>query len=264
MDWTEELFEENPELFLEEFEKRLPQSKQEVDSLLKILEKENFNKRRILDLNCGIGRHSIELAKRGIKVVGTDLSDNYIEIAKKKAKELNLDSNKVDFKVSDMRDIESTFEDAPLFDGVICLWTSFGFYDNSTNKEVLRQCLELVRKGGFFVLDIMNRDWLIQNFEEAGFRKNKKRIVLEERSFDLETSRVYNTWTYLQREKCNWKEKKEIKVNHRVWSLHELIQLFEGCGWNFVNSYPGLQQRQVQNNVALMNSRNLLTISERQ
>jgi ubiquinone/menaquinone biosynthesis C-methylase UbiE len=41
---------------------------------------------QILDIGCGTGRHSIELAKRGYKVTGVDLSDNQLESARKKAK----------------------------------------------------------------------------------------------------------------------------------------------------------------------------------
>ena len=50
------------------------------------IEKEmNYEKNtRILDIGCGTGRHSIELAKRGYKVVGIDLSECLLERAKEK------------------------------------------------------------------------------------------------------------------------------------------------------------------------------------
>jgi 2-polyprenyl-3-methyl-5-hydroxy-6-metoxy-1,4-benzoquinol methylase len=45
---------------------------------------------RILDIGCGTGRHSIELAKRGYTVVGIDLSESQLKRAKEKASEQNL------------------------------------------------------------------------------------------------------------------------------------------------------------------------------
>ena len=68
--WTEELYEECPELFLSAFEERLVKVHKEVAILLKYLKEQGFKPKNILDLNCGIGRHSVELGKRRIKVLG--------------------------------------------------------------------------------------------------------------------------------------------------------------------------------------------------
>jgi 2-polyprenyl-3-methyl-5-hydroxy-6-metoxy-1,4-benzoquinol methylase len=196
-DWTKELFEEHAELFLGAFEERIAQTPAEVDYLLRRLKEQGFKPKNILDLNCGIGRHSIELGKRGITMLGTDLSSYYIEAAKKRAKIERMD-NKVHFQVADMRKITSVLEREGPFDGIVNLWTSFGYYDNETNDDILRQCLQLVGEDGFFALDIINKDWLARNFQERSFERLKGRIVLEERRLDQSSSRMYNTWTYLK------------------------------------------------------------------
>lgn len=49
---------------------------------------------RILDIGCGTGRHSIELAKRGYTVVGIDLSESMLKRAKEKATNENV---RIDF-----------------------------------------------------------------------------------------------------------------------------------------------------------------------
>ena len=56
------------------------------------VEKEiEYNKAtRILDIGCGTGRHSIELAKRGYTVVGIDLSESLLKRAKEKSSERKL------------------------------------------------------------------------------------------------------------------------------------------------------------------------------
>ncbi len=235
--WTEILFKENPKLFVGAFEDRMEVAHEEMAGLLNCLAEQGFQPKRILDLNCGIGRHSVELARRKIEVLGTDISADYIAVARKRAKEEKVLAR---FKVADMRHVASDLVDEKLFDGVICLWTSFGFYDDDTNVSILKQCLPLVIKGGFFALEIINRDWIIQNFQEQGFTRWRDLIVLEERVFNVANSRSYNTWTFLkQKDKKTFDLDKVINFDHRIWSLHELICLLSEAGWCFKAAYPG-------------------------
>jgi len=241
--WTEDLFVNHPELFVKALEERVSIAGDEVDTILKYLGEEGFKPRRILDLNCGIGRHSIELGKRGISVLGTDLSPYYIQIAKKNAKNQQV-TDKVDVKVADMRSIGTVLA-GEKFDGIINLETSFGFYDDKTNSDILRQCCSLVRPKGFFALEIINRDWIVRNFQQRGFSRYENLIVLEDRAFDAETSRIGTTWTYLvQKDNKNFVLKKQVTVDTRLWSLHELIDLFEKTGWRFKAVHPGFGRQQ--------------------
>jgi len=256
--WTEELFIDHPELFLKDLEERVSIASNEVNFLLKYLDDEGFKPHRILDLNCGIGRHSIELGKRGINVLGTDLSPYYIQIAKNRAKNQKV-ADKVHFKVADMRKIASALA-GQQFDGIVNLYTSFGFYDEETNADILRQCLSLVRPNGFFALDIMNRDWIVRNFQPRGFTRHDKLIILEDRTFDPTTSRMKSIWTCLiQKDDKNFILKKQVTIDHRLWSLHELIDTFQKNGWTFKAAYPGLMQQ--QEDFPLIESHRLLFIA---
>lgn len=241
--WTEDLFVNNPELYVKALEERVSIASDEVDLFLKYLGDEGLKPRRILDLNCGIGRHSIELGKRGISVLGTDLSSYYIQIAKNGAKSQQV-ADKVRFKVVDMRRVGAVLA-GEKFDGVINLFTSFGFYDDKTNADILRQCCGLVRSKGFFALEIMNRDWIVRNFQPRGFSRYENMIVLEDRTFDAKTSRMGTTWTYLvQKGDKNFFLEKQVTIDHRVWSLHELIDIFLKTGWSFKAVYPGFGRQQ--------------------
>ncbi len=237
--WTEKLFEENPQLFLSILRELNPQARTEIRDILGLLDIQGYKPKRVLDLNCGIGRHSIELGKRGINVIGTDLSPVYIEIARKRAQKLKIE-DKVRFKVVDMRQIQSALSNEEPFDGILCLWTSFGFYDDDTNDDILRQCLKLVKPGGFFALDIVNRDWLLRNFSERSFERIKDRLILYERQFDSQTSRHKEKRIFMRRidEKTLVLEG-DFQLDLRVWSLHELVLLFERAGWKFECVYPG-------------------------
>lgn len=54
-----------------------------------------------------------------------------------------------------MRDLDQLQE---TFDGIICMWQSFGYYDDATNMRTLRDCARLLRPAGRLILDIYNRD----------------------------------------------------------------------------------------------------------
>jgi len=238
--WTEELFEKHPELFLGAFEERLDNTTHEIDVLLSYLNQQGYHPKRLLDLNCGIGRHSIELGQRGIRVLGTDISAYYIAIAREKAQIAGV-TDKVTLQIADMREISSVLSGGDSFDGIVCLWTSFGFYDDKTNENILRDCLSLVKQGGFFLLEVVNRDWLLQNYAECRFTRFKDRILLQEGEFNPHNSRNYSTWTFLKQSGENmYTLEKAIELNHRIWSLHELVNLFENAGWRYEAVYPGL------------------------
>jgi len=237
--WTEELFKDNPKLFLSILRELNPQARTEVRDILKLLETQGHKPERILDLNCGIGRHSMEMGKRGIKVLGTDLSPAYIEIARKRARRRKV-KDKVSFQVVDMRQIQTALAKEEPFDGILCLWTSFGFYDDDTNDDVLRQCLKLVKPGGFFALDTVNRDWVLLNFSERSFEWIKDRLILYERQFDAQTSRHKEKRTFMRQVDENTLVLDgTFQMDLRVRSLHELMLLFKRAGWKFECAYPG-------------------------
>ncbi len=269
--WTEELFIDNADLFIMLFNEQPERMAADTSILLQSLKEQGYQPGRILDMNCGIGRHSVELGKRGIEVLGTDISPRYVEIAGEKAAAAGV-TDKVRFVVADMRKIYTTLKGEKPFDGVINLWTSFGFYDDKTNDDILRQCLKLVRPGGFFAMDIVNRDWLVRFFAPRGLtRIGEDVIILEERNFNLNDSRMYNTWTFLKATaRDNYRVLREVKLDHRVWSLHELIAMFERTGWGFKAACPGLtpvstsqEVRQSSGGADLLRANRLLVIAGR-
>ena len=95
----------------------------------------------ILDLACGFGRHANRLAALGHTVTGIDLTPGFLEIARQDAEKRNVE---VKYQQGDMRGI--TFDDK--FDRVMLLFTSFGYFTDEENLQVLinaQQCLETRR-----------------------------------------------------------------------------------------------------------------------
>jgi SAM-dependent methyltransferase len=259
--WTVKLFKKHPVLFLKQLEALVSDAPCETDLLLKYLKEQKFKLKNILDLNCGIGRHSIELGKRGMNVLGTDLSSFYVKMARDRASREGV-ADRVRFKTADMRRISSALSTEKSFDGIINLYTSFGYYDERINAAVLRQCVKLVRPGGFFALEIMNRDWIVRHFQKRGFQPYERMIVLEDREFDTNTSRIKTVWTYMiQKDDKKFNLEEQITLDHRLWSPHELIALFEENGWKFKVLYPGFGRQ--SDDLSLLESKRLFFIAQK-
>lgn len=58
-------------------------TEQEVEFLVEVLGLESGQ--RVLDVGCGPGRHAHALGRRGIEVVGVDISERFVEIARRDA-----------------------------------------------------------------------------------------------------------------------------------------------------------------------------------
>lgn len=110
--------------------------------------------RRILDVCCGPGRHSRPLAEQGYEVVGIDLDETVLAKARRET------AGKATYIHQDMRRLE---EIPGQFDGVLSLWQSFGYFNEATNRDVLRQMSEKLRRDGRLILDIYNRNFFEKN-----------------------------------------------------------------------------------------------------
>ena len=111
----------------------------------------------VLDAACGAGRHSIIVAKKGVKVTGFDLSKNLLKIAKKNAEEQNLSIN---FIRSDIREVELN----STFSLVMNLFTSFGYFEtDEENFAFPRLAFSKLNTNGYFVFDFLNKNYVEKN-----------------------------------------------------------------------------------------------------
>lgn len=104
--------------------------------------------KKILDLGCGTGRHSIFLAKQGFHVYATDMSPTALKITSEKANSLGL--RNIHFQQHDMRNIP--FPDG-FFDAVICTWA----LQHGTLAQIQRTINEMNRiltPGGTVITDL--------------------------------------------------------------------------------------------------------------
>jgi len=175
----------------------------------------------ILDLCCGHGRHAIALAQRGYQITGQDLSEVFLHEAEKEAVAKGVH---VDWVHSDMRNIP--FENE--FDAVINIFTAFGYLETQDeDQQVLKQVSQALKPNGLFLLETLHREAFIRHFSPHMIEHRPDGlIVLEERNFDLLTSRANVKITMIY----PYGERKEYGHAARVYTLTELAQMLTVAG----------------------------------
>lgn len=121
----------------------------EVDFLIETLRLERGA--RILDVGCGVGRHSLELARRGYRVVGLDICSKFVKLAREAATREQLPA---EFVAGDARHMRFANE----FDAAICLCEgAFGLAGSDDgNLAILRGVAAALKPGSPFVLTAIN------------------------------------------------------------------------------------------------------------
>lgn len=174
----------------------------------------------LLDLACGTGRHAVDLASRGYQVVGFDLSLAMLARASDEAQDRK---QKINFVQGDMREMQ--FEEA--FDGIFAWNTSFGFFDEEKNNAVIARVHRALKKGGQFLLDVANRDYLVRQAPSLAWFEGDGCICMDEMQIDFITSRMRVKRTLMMDDGRT----KEIEYSIRLYSLHELGKMLHDNGF---------------------------------
>ncbi len=163
---------------------------------------------KVLDVCCGAGRHSIELARRGFDVTGFDLSKFLISEAKKTFKSIPEKNVKTKFLIKDMR----SFNFNKSFDAAVNVFTSFGYFDDDEeNFKVIKNVSNSLKSKGYFVFDFLNGVYL------------KKNVV----PFDR---KMFQGKEFTQRRKIenNFVRKEiTIKSGSKKFSYEEVLKLYD-------------------------------------
>jgi SAM-dependent methyltransferase len=174
----------------------------------------------LLDLGCGTGRHAIELARRGYEMVGFDLSLAMLARAGDEAQER---SAKLNFVQGDMRDM--TFEEQ--FDGIYCWNTTFGYFEEDKNAQVVEHIRRALKLGGLFLLDVVNRDFIMRQSPSLAWFEGDGCVCMDEMNIDFITSRMRVKRTMM----LDDGRSREIEYSMRVYSLHELGKVLHDHGF---------------------------------
>ncbi|MGI8827194.1 MAG: class I SAM-dependent methyltransferase [Chloroflexota bacterium] len=164
---------------------------------------------RILDVGCGPGRHSLELARRGFHPVGADISQGFIDVAKGRASDEGLNA---EFLVADARDLRFDNE----FDAAICLCEGgFGIAGGDEgNRRVLTSVARSLRPGAPFVLQAINALSVVRHLDGDA-------------DFDPRTC----TSKWIETVRSPKGEARDVEFHCSAYTYRELTLLMEAAGF---------------------------------
>jgi ubiquinone/menaquinone biosynthesis C-methylase UbiE len=219
---SEELFNENS-----------PNARITNRTIEKILKKHKVN--TVLDLTCGTGSQVFWLLKRGYKVIGSDISQGMLKIAKRKAKR---DEISVKFLHGDMRTIN-----VGKFNAAITIFNAIGHLTKADFEKTIRNIHTNLKDGGIYVFDILNLSYVMgaDNITKLSrdclkTEGNTKFREIQHSIIDNKGILISYTTFYEQRTFGNPKSSKSI-ATLQLYTAKELKEMLSRNGFKVVSQY---------------------------
>jgi SAM-dependent methyltransferase len=180
---------------------------------------------KVLDIPCGDGRISVELAARGHDVTGVDLNQAFLSVAKHKAEDRGV---KVEWLHRDMRELSfgSQFDAACNFGG------SFGYFNEEGNERAVAAVHRVLRPGGRFLIDAPSPETIFPRFRDRLWFAARELSVLSENRYDADSGRNETDWTVVGAD--GTRESKHSSM--RLYTFPELAALLSRVGFTHVEA----------------------------
>jgi len=207
----------------------------------------NFTGGKVLDLCCGPGRHTYELAKRGYQVTAVDRTPYLLSKARDRC--VSCQEN-IEFVEEEM--LHFCREDH--YDLVINLFTSFGYYEKEEdNYKVLENIYNSLSRGGRLVMDLAGKEIVAKNFHDTGSSEVGDMTMIEKRIIHDGWRKITNEWMLL------WNGRYTMhQFTIYVYSGHELKSLLQQAGFKHIDLYGDWDKRSYD-----QNARRLIAIAEK-
>ena len=191
---------------------------------------------RLFDQCCGVGRLSLPIAERGIRVIGVDRVAGYVDRARRKAGRGGLPA---EFHCADAFDFTT---DEPC-DAAVNWFTSFGYdEDDAVNRRMFERAFESLRPGGRLALDYLSIPRVCAAFRSRFFHLADHEdpdglIVLEEPTPDFRRGMIDSAWTFVHADGRRVRR----EVSTRMYMPHEIVGMLRGCGFADLELYGSVQ-----------------------
>jgi len=201
----------------------------------KLVRGEGASGPRALDLCCGMGRITAELARRGFYATGVDLCEDYLETAREDAAYEGLD---IEYVHADAR----SFTRPAFFDTAVNLYISFGYFENpGDDLLVAKNVYGSLKPGGSFIIETLGKEIAVRDFipgewfERAGF------TVLTEYEPVDSWAALKNRWILIPSGEKSMERSVRIEktFTQRLYAASELRALLFAAGFKTVELYGG-------------------------
>jgi SAM-dependent methyltransferase len=203
----------------------------EVDRAIMMLRPEGGE--RVLDLACGIGRHSLELRRRGFEVVGVDISPELLEMAEREAAAQSLD---VAFMQADLRELELADE----FDLVLSLNDgAVGYFETEEeNRRTFAVIARALRAGGGHLMQLPNVLHAERNLPKKSWLVGESTLELSDHHWNAEQRYIEGSTVPIRFGEV-FERYEEIPFRQRLYTVEELIEIYDSVGMRLANTFAG-------------------------
>lgn len=233
--WTEETYIDSSDVIEESMRRGIERAADDITNLLELLEAHEVYPEQALDVGCGIGRHSVELAQRGLDVYGVDISSEYIETARKRAADAGV-ADRTTFDVTDVREVDTIDETY----GLVLHWFAFGYFEDDVNEAIAERIREQVAADGALVLGLDNGLTELQDFQATTARARGDVLQVEQAEYHPESGRLEVLITKFRETEDGYECIGEVPWNTRLYAPVEIRRLLERAGFSTVALYSGL------------------------
>jgi ubiquinone/menaquinone biosynthesis C-methylase UbiE len=184
---------------------------------------------RVLDVPCGAGRLAIELAARGCRVTGVDISAEFLDAARETARESDLS---IEWRQSEMRDLRWSSE----FDAAYCAGSSFGFLGEEGDAQFLRAVSRALQPGGRFFADFKASESLLPNFRESHEMRVGDVEFRARNRYDPADGTMESFYTITRGDLVENK-----RALHRIYTCREILRMLGDAGFGDFETYGSIR-----------------------
>jgi SAM-dependent methyltransferase len=203
----------------------------EVDRAIVMLRPEGGE--RILDLACGIGRHSRELRRRGFEVVGVDINPDLLEMAERETSEEGLD---VAYMETDLRELDLRDE----FDIVLSLNDgAVGYFEtDAENYRTFEVVAQALRDGGGHLMQLPNVLHAERNLPSKSWIVGESTLELSDHHWNAEDRYIEGSTVPIRFGEV-FEKYEEIPFRQRLYTVEELAEIYASVGMRLANTFSG-------------------------
>jgi SAM-dependent methyltransferase len=125
-----------------------------------------------------------------------------------------------------------------VFDAIVNMYSSFGYLESEAEDlKVLQSAAKALKTGGRLLLDMLNREWAIDNYIQNDWHTGADdTLYVERRDLDLATSRMHVHFIVIDKD-----NRRRESIGHiiRLYTLTEMTRLLERVGLDVTAVFGG-------------------------